>query len=249
MRQTEMNDWVGGADPELTGEISASILLRHVTVDSTSAVLDFGAGIGRVAAAVLRQRPQLQSLMGIDIVPRMVDFCQTHFGAQFANVKFELLADKNSHYERFKGEARPKSRADLTASYGGRIDVAYAFSVFTHIDVHDFVDLLRFIGTLLKPGGRFLFTAFILTPFSRQRIEDNNTVIPLGARQYEAEGAVLVGNPEDRLAFIAYDIVLLERMIAEAGLIPAIIEYGDWRRDGFSASFQDVIVCRRPLAG
>ena len=185
MRQTEMNDWVGGADPELAGEISASILLRHVNVDSNSWVLDFGAGIGRVAAAVLRQRPQLQFLTGLDIVPRMVDFCQTHFGTQFTNVKFELVADENAHYERYKSEARPKSRADIIASYGGQIDVAYAFSVFTHVDVNDFVDLLRFVGALLKPGGRLLFTAFALTPFSRSRIDDDKTVIPLPKRKYE----------------------------------------------------------------
>jgi tRNA1(Val) A37 N6-methylase TrmN6 len=72
MRQSEMNEWVGGADPELAGEVCASILLRHVPVDSNTRLLDLGAGIGRVALAVVRQRPQLKSLTGFDIIPRMV---------------------------------------------------------------------------------------------------------------------------------------------------------------------------------
>ena len=55
----------------------------------------------------------------------------------------------------------------------------------------------------------------------------------------------MIGNTDDRLAFIGYDIVRLERMIVEAGLVPAAIEYGDWR-GAASASLQDVIVCFKP---
>ena len=76
MRQTEMNEWVGGADPELTGKISAAIPLKYLPIDGTSQVLDFGVGIGRVALSVLKHRPALKLLLGIDIVSRMVDFCR-----------------------------------------------------------------------------------------------------------------------------------------------------------------------------
>jgi SAM-dependent methyltransferase len=246
MRRTEMNDWVGGSDPELVGEVCASILLRHLPVDGHSWLLDFGMGIGRVAAAVLRQRPQLRRLTGFDIVPRMVEFCEQNF-VQFANVNFELIEDRNSHYEHHKVDARPKSRAEVLNAYRGQIDSAYAFSVFTHIDVGDFVDLLRFVRELLQPGGRFLFTVFALTAFSRDQIEKAKTVVPLVNPTYEENGAVLIGNTADRLAFIAYDIARLEQMVWAAGLIPSVFEFGDWRGDKLSATFQDVIVCRKPL--
>jgi SAM-dependent methyltransferase len=248
MRQSEMNAWVGNADPELAGEISASILLRHVPVDAETSLLDFGVGVGRVAAGVLHQRPQIKSLIGIDIVPRLVEFCQSQIASQFSNVKFELLADQNAHYEKYKfqDQAKPRTRQELIAAYGGSIDCAYAFSVFTHVDVSDFVDLLRFVGALLKPGGRFFFTVFALTAYSRAQIAAGKTTLAVPLSQYEEDGAVFIGNTADLLAFIGYDIARLEQMIWEAGLVCAEIEYGGWRGDGFSGSLQDVLVCRKP---
>jgi SAM-dependent methyltransferase len=248
MRQTEMNEWVGGADPELTGKISAAILLKYLPIDGTSQVLDFGVGIGRVALSVLKHRPALKLLLGIDIVSRMVDFCRSNIGSQFPNTRFELLADNNPHYERFKERAGPRARAELLAAYGGSIDCAYAFSVFTHIDKAEFAGLLRFIGGFLKPGGHLLFTVFALSPFSRQQIVAGRTSVPLPTVGFEEQDTIFVPNPADRLAFIAYDTVRIEQMVTEAGLIPSQLEYGGWRGDKFSGSFQDVVVCRKPLA-
>jgi SAM-dependent methyltransferase len=247
MRQNEMNAWVGGDDPELAGEICASILLRHVPVGSDTRLLDLGAGIGRVALAILRQRPQLRSLTGFDIIPRLVQFCQANISSQFSNVNFELLTERNAHYERYQGNVEGRSRAELIAAYAGSIDSVYAFSVFTHVDVSDFVALLHFTGKLLKPGGRVLFTVFALTPFSRHQIATGRTSVPLPTVGYEQDGTVFIPNASDRLSFIGYDILRLEQMIVEAGLIPSVIEYGDWRGDRLSATFQDVIVCRKPL--
>jgi SAM-dependent methyltransferase len=247
MRQSEMNQWVGGSDPELVGDVCASWLLRHIPINGGEQVLDFGCGIGRVALAILRQRPGLRSLTGFDIVPRMVEFCRATIGAHFPNVNFELLADQNEHYEHFKDAASARSRDDLITSYGGSFDMAYAFSVFTHIDVTDFVDLLRFVGALLKPTGSFLFSAFALTPYSRHQIAQKATaVVSLEHARYEQNGQVLIGNTEDRLAFIGYDIRRIEAMIWEAGLVPCAVEYGDWRGDKMSESYQDIFVCRRP---
>jgi SAM-dependent methyltransferase len=247
MRQNEMNAWVGGDDPEFAGEICASILLRHVPAGSDTRLLDFGAGIGRVALAVLRQRPQLKSLTGFDIVPRMVQFCQANISSQFPNANFELVADRNAHYERYQDKAEGRSRAELIAAYKGSIDSVYAFSVFTHVDAGDFVALLQFMGELLKPGGRILFTVFALTPYSRNQIATGRTSVPLPAVGYEQDGTVFIPNAADRLSFVGYDIGRVERMVVEAGLIPSVIEYGDWRGDRLSATFQDVVVCRKPL--
>jgi SAM-dependent methyltransferase len=250
MRRSEMNTWVGGADPELVGDISAEILLSHLPPVPAARMLDFGCGIGRVGLAVLKQRPGIGSLTGFDIVPKLVDFCRSTIGATFANANFELVLDENDHYERYdraKANEPPQTHADLLKKYGGSFDSAYAFSVFTHVDVNDFAPLLRFVGTLLKPGGRFLFTAFALTPFSRHQLAKGLTQPAFPKLYYEQDGAVLIGAPKDRLAFIAYDISRIEAMIWEAGLVPCEVEYGEWRSDRMSRSYQDVFVCRRPL--
>lgn len=247
LRQSGMNDWVGGADPQEVGDSCAAVLLRHIPIGPTSNVLDYGAGIGRVALSVLRQRPDVKGLTGIDIVPKMVRFCDEAIGSRFPNTRFELLADHNEHYERFKDKTRPKSREEITREHGETFDAAYAFSVFTHVDTGDFVPLLKFVSSLLKPGGRFLFTAFALTPFARMTLKLGWTFPVFEKTHFEDDGSVFIGNPEDRLAFIAFDISRLEAMILEAGLITCAIEYGNWRGGSVGQSYQDVFVCRKPF--
>ncbi len=249
MRDSGMNAWVGGVDPESAGEASASVLLARVAVDESMHVMDFGAGIGRVALALLRQKPGLTHLTGVDIVPTMIDFCRTTIGANFPNTSFELLGDANHHYDRYKNQpaARPLSRAQMTAQLGASQDLIYAFSVFTHIDKGDFASLLEFVGGLLKPGGQVLFTAFVLTPHSRAMIAKRKTAarFPRFRTVYEDRGEVFIGNRFDRLSFIAYDLDRLKRMIAAAGLEIASIDYGAWSGEVVTHAYQDVIVCRK----
>ena len=248
MRGSELNEWVGGGDPEVAGEISASIVARHIPSYGETRLLDFGCGIGRVALGVLRHMPGRVQVTGFDIVPRLVDFCNAEIASHYDNVNFELVADQNAHYERYKSEAVARSRDELLGRYASSFDAAYAFSVFTHVDAGDFVDHLRFLSALVKPGGRVMFTAFALSAFARQQIEAGRTQPPFSNARYEENGEVFVGNTDDRLAFIAYDVKRLDAMMWDAGLIPWAAEYGMWRGDEMSFSYQDLFVCRRPLA-
>ena len=158
---------------------------------------------------------------------------------------FHLLSDDNDCYDQYIDKKALRLHKDSFAKeYGGSYDAAYALSVFTHIDVNDFEPLLRYVGSLLKAKGQFLFTAFLLTPFSRSVLAGPTKALYPNAA-FEANKRVFVGNRADRLAFIAYDGIMLEEMILRAGLVPAAIEYGGWRQDGFSTSLQDIVVCRK----
>src|ERR1700761_7392987 len=132
IRESEMNAWVGGDDPQRVGELCFGILERHIPMDFGTRLLDFGSGIGRVALTVLEKRPFLKGLTGIDIVPKLVQFCNETIASQFSQVDFALLDDKNAHYERFKDKTVARTRTEMTATYGNAFDAAYAFSVFTH---------------------------------------------------------------------------------------------------------------------
>jgi SAM-dependent methyltransferase len=248
MRDSGMNDWVGGSDPEAAGDASTHILLRHIPIDSSSRVLDFGAGIGRVMVSLLKNRPQMAAVTGVDIVPSMVDFCRTTIGASYPNSQFELLAADNDHYERYKNGGGPRalSREELTAKLGPTYDAAYAFSVFTHVDRADFVPLLKLVASLLKPGGRFLFSCFILTHFSRRMLDLSLTTQKFIDSGFDDDRQVFIGSRFDRLAFIAYDQTMLDRMVIEAGLVPCAIEYGCWRGGMLDHGYQDLILCRKP---
>jgi hypothetical protein len=65
---------------------------------------------------------------------------------------------------------------------------------------------------------------------------------------FENNDTVFVGNTADRLAFIAYDIALLEEMVYQAGFVISHVHYGVWRGCGFGSSLQDIVVVRKVAA-
>jgi SAM-dependent methyltransferase len=249
MRHSEMNDWVGGSDPEAVGDICYKILKRYIEINDNSKLLDFGCGIGRVALSVLKHTPHINRMTGLDIVPQLVNFCRENISAAFPQTHFQLVKGSNDHYDHFIAAAPTKSvyedgaLSTLSASFTG----AYAFSVFTHVEIADFGPLLRSLFEYLKPGGELLFTAFLLTPLSRNAIDTKTALFAFGDCGYESNGRIFVGNKKDRLGFIAYDVSSIEQITYEAGLTITHIEHGAWTGAGFSSSLQDVIVCRRPL--
>jgi SAM-dependent methyltransferase len=249
LRKSEMNNWVGGSDPEAVGDACVRILERYVTINSSSRLLDFGCGVGRVMLSLLKHKPDVGSVAGFDIMPQVINFCETHIASAFPQATFELVAGSNDHYDQFiaAADARSaKSTALLQSEYASRFTGAYAFSVFTHVEMADFRSLLKLFSIWLEPGGELLFTAFLLTPYSRRAIDERTGAFPFDEIAFEAEGQIFVGNAADRLGFIAFDLGLVEQMVFDAGLVITQLEHGGWAGAGFSGSLQDVIVCRRP---
>ena len=251
IRKTEMNDWVGGSDPEAVGDACYGILKRYIALNGNSRLLDFGCGIGRVLLSILKHEPAIGSIKGFDIMPQVIRFCDENIATRFPRATFDLIQGSNDHYDDFikaAGSASPKSREQILAAHASTFTGAYAFSVFTHLEIADFRSLLQLLSALLAPGGELLITAFLLTPYSRAAIEKRECLFPFGETAYEEGGKVFIGNPSDRLGFIAFDLSLVEQMVFDAGLVITQVEHGSWTGAGFSSSLQDVIVCRRPVA-
>lgn len=202
IRQSEMNDWVGGSDPEAVGNACYSILERYITIDADSRLLDFGCGIGRVTLSVLNHTPTVGHITGFDIMPQVISFCDANIATAFPRTSFEFIQGSNDHYDQFvaaAGATGAKNPVQLKTEFASTFSGAYAFSVFTHVEKADFQLLLKLVGGLLKPGGEFLFTSFLLTPYSRQAIEQKLGLFPFGETAFEAEGSVFIGNVSDRL--------------------------------------------------
>ena len=249
MRQSEMNDWVGGSDPEAVGDACQRILQRYIAIGPQSRLLDFGCGVGRVLLSVLKHQPAVGAITGFDIMPPVVRFCESHIASAFPRASFQLIQGSNDHYDQFiaAGDALvAKTREQVLAGYGSAFSGAYAFSVFTHVELADFRSLLALLFELLEPGGELLFTSFLLTPYSRRAITERTALFPFGETAWEQDGAIFIGNRSDRLGFIAFDLALVEQMVFDAGLVITHVEHGSWTGANFSASLQDVIVCRRP---
>jgi SAM-dependent methyltransferase len=244
MRNTEMNERVGGTDPELVGQACFRIMSRYFVYNDTDNILDFGCGIGRVLVQTATQTGKNVSVTGMDIMPDVIEFCNSAIRSGLENVHFELVAGNNDHYDKFIQSQTAPEKEVTESLYRSSFDKVYAFSVFTHVDHHQFADLLRFVRNTLKPDAIFLFSCFILTPYSRDTIHSNSGLFKFGKSTFEIDDRIFIGNQDDRLAFIAYDIGLLEKMIFDADLVVSFIEYGAWRGDTHSNSLQDIVVVR-----
>ncbi len=252
LRGTEMNDWVGGSDPEIVGDACFSLVKQYIALDQNSRVLDFGCGIGRVALALAKRAPAINGLVGFDIMPQVIDFCRTHITPAVPWASFELVAGSNDHYDEFiraAGQVEAKTKDEIQQRYAASFTGAYAFSVFTHLEQSDFARQLAFVRDLMVPGGEFMFTCFLLTPYSRRAIAEQTATFAFDQSliRYENDGQVFIGDSADRLGFIAFDTALVEQMVLYAGLVLTKTERGAWTGSRMSASLQDIVVCRRPL--
>lgn len=124
-----------GGDYEETGRLEADIL-KHAGLRSRMSVFDLGCGSGRLASALGRSGLDLEYL-GTDIVQPLIDYARS----------------KTPRHYRFNLHRELSVPADDSS-----IDIACAFSVFTHLLHHETYIYLEDMFRVLKPGGRAVFS-------------------------------------------------------------------------------------------
>lgn len=124
-----------GGGYELIGDIASQAVVYAGAKDGMS-VLDFGCGSGRVAHA-LAKRVNLKSFLGTDIVQSLLDYAATKTPAHYRFV--------NHHALSFPTE-------------DSSVDIAYAFSVFTHLLQAECYLYLQDMHRVLRDRGVFIFS-------------------------------------------------------------------------------------------
>ncbi len=138
---------MGGGDYHTMGEIHLD-LLRDAGLGPTSTLLDFGCGNGRTAVHAV---PYLDrgTYIGIDIAPT--------FLTQAAR-RIEAAAAKSSCVVKLVHQT--DEQFDLPDH---SIDMACAFSVFTHMDHEDMYRYLVHFKRIIRPGGRMVISCLPLS--------------------------------------------------------------------------------------
>ena len=130
-------------------------LIRRLRADER--ILDLGCGPG-FHARLLTEYLTLGRYEGLDVVPRVVEFCQAAY-APCKNVHFTLADIQNSHYNptgRYK-------QSEYKLPYDDHeFDLVFSISLFTHLLPDDVESYVREIRRVLKPTGRCLGTFFLL---------------------------------------------------------------------------------------
>jgi len=136
----------------------ADRLVSHCGLSKNSALLDVGCGFGRLAIGVLDRVGAIRSYCGVDVSAAAVAWCRRHLAAGHPSFQFTRLDVRNERYnpggEAITGAFRLPF-ADAT------FDLAYAYSVFSHMELGDIERYLGELQRVIRPGGWAFVTMFV----------------------------------------------------------------------------------------
>jgi SAM-dependent methyltransferase len=239
MRQSEMCNWVGDGDPAIIGAANFTCLVENLPLRRDDVVLDFGCGIGRTSV-LLAEFLEGGQVVGSDIVPGQIRFCQDQFAQFFPNATFHCIRASNPAYD-----ARTAMTADEALAideelffqkYSNVFEIVVAFSVFTHFDPTMASRYLKYLRGVTKPGGHLLLTWFLDHPGN-----------PTESRLVPGQNFL---NPDGNLGFAIFSLAAVLELSSSAGLLVETISYGTWR--GAPTIYkgqhgQDIVVLRLPF--
>jgi SAM-dependent methyltransferase len=219
--------WVGPQDPFIhfvrwIWEFRAYLVLL-CELQRDAAVLELGCGHGRTMLGLLDYLKPPGRYEGLDIMPRQIAFAQEAIQATHPHCCFTLADVQNSLYN---PTGRSMAESYVFPYENAVFDVAFAASLFTHLTPAATRNYLRQTRRVLKPGGRCLFSFFVLDGYrgpgtsAWSGYEFNH---PL-----DGEADVAVHNPAMPEELIAYRSARIEAIAAEVGLAVRRIVPGVW---------------------
>ncbi len=225
-----------------------SMLLRvYGRITASSSVLEIGCGLGRIAFP-LRFLLRQGAYEGFDICADKIEFLQRSFQPAWPSFRFHHADIHNTFYNPHGGIQPTEYRfpaADRS------FDVVFAASVFTHMLPGNTAHYLRESARVLKPGGRCVFSFFLLDHYRPGQPR------PLGFAKPDFDFEHPYGGhgddfamafPQDPERMTAYRLRMIRRFAAEAGMETA----GDpvpglWSGSAEAAvGAQDLVVLRKP---
>lgn len=196
-----------------------SMLLRfYGHIAKTSAVLEIGCGLGRIAFPLRYILGDGGSYDGFEICRYKVDFLE-RFHQAYPHFRFSWANVSNAHYNPAGQQAAEQYRFPYPED---SFDVVFAASVFTHllpaVTAHYFNESAR----VLKRGGRCVFSFFILDYYRQGHPRPLGFADPIFNvdHTYSDYGDdFAVSKPQDPEAICAYSRSAIERFANEAGLV------------------------------
>lgn len=198
-----------------------------------------GCGIGRTALALTTYLSTAGQYTGFDCVGFAIRWCQRTLGAKNANFRFIHSDIYNRQYNR---KGRIDARQYAFPVQGGSVSFCLATSLFTHLLPGTTERYVSEVARVLRPGGRFLSTWFLLDEKTESNAAAGKAEFKFGYR-FEKHAQVNIHAPEEA---VAYRLDYLEDLFAGIGLVVVGVYHGGWSgTEDRIDSGQDIIVCRR----
>ncbi len=228
IQESEIRSWVGGGNVQKVVAEGMNALVANTPVHGSMKILDYGCGIGRVSVGLAQMLEQERGqLLGVDIIPRLIDFCVANIEPIYNNTKFTLINDHNPRYDFHKGEVGVVAQTpeEFIEGINSSIDMIVAYSVFTHFTPEMALRHAKLFYKALRNSGIVYLSAFLESPL-------NPADRRLG--QGEKFKDIPLKMP---LSWALYRFDYLEQIFNEAGFQISKIVYGHWRLKGALPQF------------
>lgn len=231
---------VGAGDFRAVGDDLLSMLIDHAGLRPDERVLDIGCGAGRVARPLAGFLSGAGGYVGFDVSRAAVAGCRRRFARQRPDFRFIHADLKNADYSPRGALAETGYRFPCA---DGSIDLAFATSVFTHLRIAPVRHYLGEAARVLRPGGRFAFTAFLIDDDARDRLAAGQAGMAF-APWRDGSWVLDAAHPERA---IAHEAAAVSAAIVASGLLadgPPL--RGAWRPPAAYHGWQDLVVARKP---
>lgn len=231
--------FIGDGDFRQVGDNFLSTLEELTKIKPSSAVLDMGAGQGRMARPLTKLFDSQGSYAGVEIVSEAVQWCQ-HAYREHRNFQFIHADLFNAFYNPLGKQTASEYRFPFEDE---SFDIAFLTSVFTHMYPEDIDHYLSELSRCLKPGGQLLATHFLLTPESISAISAGRAELDFKIELSDGVMTTTPSVPEDAIAIDEARIVA-SYQTHNLELV-GNIHYGNWVPRANAISFQDTLVTEK----
>ena len=196
-------------------------------------ILDIGSGIGRVALPLTFYLDQGE-YYGIDIVLDGVSWCREFITSKYKNFTFLHSDIYNEYYNKMGVHSVQDMKLPFKSE---SFDFIFASSVFTHLFLEDTLSYLEKSMNLLKSGGRFWSTWFLIDDKIKKAIRKNKADL-----QFQIEkDSIIYTLPDRESVAVAYDKEYINQQFLKFGFKIIDLNHGVWSSVYTNGGFQDLI--------
>ena len=196
-------------------------------------VLDMGCGVGRVAVP-LAEYLTAGSYEGLDIVPSGVRWCEKNITPKYPRFRFQVADIYNKMYN---PGGRLKSSDYRFPFSDGEFDLVFLISVFTHLLPGDLEHYVSEVSRVLRPGGKCLYTTFLLDDEARQDMECGKSAFDF---RYKLPGC-WTSDPVTPETAVAYEESAVAPLLSRYSLEADPTHFGAWSGRSSYLSYGDIV--------
>lgn len=228
-------------DPRIYRKVADDICQFYIDtfgLRSNDDVLDMGCGCGQIAVPLTRFLNRQGSYSGFDVNPGLIDWCRDNITPRYPNFHFWTANVYNSSFN----PTGTLSPAEYRFPYKDEsFDFIIAKSLFTHLLVAESENYVAEAARVLRPGGRFCMSVFLLTEDATELIAAGKSTLNI-VHPLDACKVMDAAHPEAAVGFRAETV---EGWFQKSGLRILSKSLGSWCGRTEFSGYQDEYLLTR----